>query len=70
MYPKRFINSLHQPTKPHGLVGKFPNRHKVNKELYDYIDDFLRLLKEAVREPIATRYVIEITVTTTRDECD
>ena len=23
---QRFIKSLHQPTKPHGLVDKFPNR--------------------------------------------
>ena len=23
-----FVKLLHQPTKPHGLVGKFPNRQK------------------------------------------
>ena len=28
---QRFIKSLHQPTKPHGLVGQFPNRQKVKK---------------------------------------
>ena len=43
---QRFIKSLHQPTKPHGLVGQFPNIQKVSKEVYDYIDAFLRRLKE------------------------
>ena len=54
---KRFIKSLHQPTKPHGLVGKFTNRQKRNKEAYDYINAFLYRLKEDIGEPIATRYV-------------
>ena len=28
---QRFIKSLHQPTRPHGLVGQFPNIQKGNK---------------------------------------
>ena len=28
---QRFINSLHQPTKPHGLVGQFSNIQNGNK---------------------------------------
>ena len=26
-----FVKSLHQPTKPHGIVGNFPNRQNENK---------------------------------------
>ena len=42
---QRFINSLHQPMKPHGLVVKFPNRQKGNKKAYYSIDDFIHQLK-------------------------
>ena len=54
---KKSIKSLHQLTKPHELVGQFPNRHKGNKEAYDSIDYFLHQLKEDNDEPIATIYV-------------
>ena len=54
------------PTKSHGLVGKFPNRQKGNKTLYDSIYDYLHRLNENIGEPIATIYVIEITGMTTR----
>ena len=64
------IKSLHQLTKPHGLVCRFPNRHKENKEVYEYIDAFLNKLKEDIGEPIATRYVRDITGMTTRDDND
>ena len=40
-----FVKLLHQPTKPHGLVGQFPNRHKGNKEACGSIDSFFRQLK-------------------------
>ena len=45
---QRFIKSLHQPKKPHGLVGQFTNRQKLDKELYDSIDAFIRQLKEDI----------------------
>ena len=67
---QRFIKSLHQPTKPHGLVGKFPNRKKGNKEVHDSIYAFIDWLKEDIDEHIATRYVRYITGTTTRDNDD
>ena len=51
-----FIKLLQQPTKPHGLVGQFSNRKKVNKKSYDYIDAFLRRSKYDIGETIATRY--------------
>ena len=63
---QRLIKSLHQPTKPHVLVGHFPNRQKKNKEAYDYIDDFTHLLKDNIGETIATRYVRDITGMITR----
>ena len=59
---------IHQPTKPHGLVGQFPNKQKGNKEAYDYIDDFVHRLKEDIGETIVTRYYREITRMTTIDE--
>ena len=62
---QRFTKLLHQPTRPHGIVGQFPNRNKGNKEAYDYIDDFLHRLKEDIGEPIVTRYAREITGMTT-----
>ena len=65
---QRFIKSLHQLTKPHRLVGQFPNRPKGNIEVYYYIDDFICRLKEDIGEPIATRYVINSTGTTKRDD--
>ena len=67
---QRLINSLHQLTKPHGLVCRFPNRHKGNKEVYEYIDAFINKLKEDIGEPIAKRYVRDITNMTTRDDKD
>ena len=65
---QRFIKSLHQPTKPHRLVGRFPNRQKVKKEAYDYSDTFPFQLKEDSGEPIATRYIRDITIMTKRDD--
>ena len=65
--PQRFIKFLHQQTKPHKLVGQFPNKQKGNKETYDSIDDFLHMLKDYIGEPIATRYVRDITGMITRD---
>ena len=64
------ISKVHQPTKPHGLVGQFPNTQKVNKEAYDYIDYFPNKLKEYICEPIATRYVRDITGVTIRYDND
>ena len=52
---QRFIKLLHQPMKPHGLVGNFTNKQKGNKEAYDPIDAFLHKLKEDIGETIATR---------------
>ena len=52
---QRFIKSPPQPKKTRGLVGQFPNRQKVNKEVYDNIDDFLHKLKEYLGESITTR---------------
>ena len=63
-----FIKLLHQPTKPPGIVGNFPNRQKWNKEAYDSVDDFLHQLKEDIGEPIATIYFKDITGTTTIDD--
>ena len=31
---QRFIKLMHQPTKPHGLVGQFPNIYRGGKEAY------------------------------------
>ena len=62
-----FIKSLHKPTKPHWPVGQFPDRKKGKKEAYDQIDAILNRLKENIGEPIAKRYVREITGTTTID---
>ena len=67
---QRFVKSLHQPMKPHGIVGQFPNKHKGNKESYDSIDTFIHKLKEDIGETISTRYVREITGMTTRDDND
>ena len=67
---QRFIKSLHQPTKPHGLVGQFPNIQNGNKESCDSIDAFLHQLKEVIGDPIATIYVIDITSMTTRYDDD
>ena len=64
---QRFIKLLHQLTEPHRLVGKFPSRQNGNKELYNSINAFDKL-KEDISEPIATRYVRDITDMTTRDE--
>ena len=61
---------LQQPTKPHEIVGHFPNRQKGNRLAYDSIDDFLHQLKEGIGEPIATIYVIDITSMTTRYDDD
>ena len=52
---QRSIKLLHQPMKPHGLVGNFTNKQKGNKEAYDPIDAFLHKLKEDIGETIATR---------------
>ena len=54
---QRFIKSLDQPTKSHGLVGLFTNRQTGNKEAYGILDDFLHQLKGGIVEPITTRYV-------------
>ena len=62
---QRFIKSLHQPTKPHGLVGQFPNRQKESKYEYDSIDAFLYKLKENIGETIEKIYVRYITGITT-----
>ena len=62
---QRFIKLIHWPTKPHRLFGQFPNRQKVNKKGYDYIDAFLCQLKEDIGEPIVTRYVRDIIGMTT-----
>ena len=59
---------LHQPTKSHGLVGQFLNREKGNKEAYGCIDAFLNRLKEDIGETIASKYVRDITGTTTIDD--
>ena len=58
---QRFIKSLRQRKKTHGLVGQFPSRQKGNKEAYYFIDAFICLLKEDIGEYITTRYVREIT---------
>ena len=63
---KRFLKLIHQPMKPHGLVGQFPSIHKGEKETYNSIDAFLHQLKEDIGGPIATRYVRDITGMTTR----
>ena len=55
---QRSIKWLHQPNKPHGHVGKFPNRQKLNKEAYDTIDVLPHKIKEGIDEPIVTRYDI------------
>ena len=65
---QRFIKWLHQPTKPHILVGRFPNIKKGNKEHNYYIDAFLHQLKEYIGEPIVKRSVRDITGMTTRDD--
>ena len=62
---QRFTNSLHQPTEQYALVGRFPNIQKGNKEASGSIDSFLHQLKKDVGEPIATRYVRDITGMTT-----
>ena len=62
---QRFIKLLHQPAKPHKIIGEFTNSQNGNKESYDYIDDFLSLLKEDIDEPITTRYLRNITDNTT-----
>ena len=67
---QRFIKSLHQQTKPHGLVGQFTNIQNGNKESYDSIDAFLHQLKEVIGDPIATIYVIDITGMTTIGDDD
>ena len=58
---QRFIKSLHQPTKPHGLVGQFPNRQKESKYEYDSIDAFLYKLKENIGETIE-KYTSDISL--------
>ena len=65
---QRFIKLLYQPKKPHWLFGHFPNIQNGDNEAYDYIDAFLNQLKEYIGEPIAARYVIEITDMTTWDD--
>ena len=60
-----FIKLINKPTKPRGLVCQFPNRQNGNKEAYDSIDAFIHRLKEYIREPIASRYVRDITGMTT-----
>ena len=65
---QRFTKLLHQQTKPHVLVGQFNNIQKKNNEAYDYIEDFFHQRKEDIGEPIARRYVIDITGMTTRDD--
>ena len=65
---QRLIKSLHQPMKPHELVGQFPNRYKGNKEFYDSIYAFRNQLKEGIGEHITNRYVKYITGMTTRDD--
>ena len=67
---QRFIKSLHQPKKPHRLVGQFPNIKKGNKQVHDSIDTFIRQLKDDIGENIATRYVRDITGMTKRDDND
>ena len=62
---QRLIKLLHQPTKTHGSVGQYPNRHNGNKEAYDSINTFLHRLKNDIGVPIATRYVKKITGMTT-----
>ena len=52
---QRFIKLLHQPTKPHGLVGQFPSIQKGKQYDYDSIYAILYQLKEYIGEPIATR---------------
>ena len=61
---------LYQPTKPHGIVGQFPNRYNRGKYAYDLIDAFLHQLKEDIGEPVETRYVREIIGMTTIDDDD